>query len=259
MEKKRVIGGVILVGIGLILMGENFGWFDFEAEDIFRLGIPLGVIIVGIWLIIRKRNQEAGMDQQMASIKQVQPIRPVPAAPVPPSTPPPPEAMGPAPILNVSVQGDSGRGAEFRVDSEGIKFNRTRASDAPSSTVPGQLKYSKFIGDLYVAFDNTTIKNVEVSCFLGDIEVNLAGATLSPGLNRLIISNFLGEIRVLVPKGIEHFVHLSNFAGDTEGIGRRSSGVGNRIEHASPAYESATTKLYIAVNSFVGEIRVIAV
>lgn len=258
MEKKRVIGGVILVGIGLILMGENFGWFDFEAEDIFRLGIPFAVIILGIWLIIRKRNQEAAIEPPP---QPARPIRPTPAAPLPPNAPmPPPESISPSPLLNVSVQADSGRGAELRVDADGVKFNRTnRASDSPSMSVPGQLKYNKFIGDMHVAFDGMTIKNVEVSCFLGDLEIILSGATLSPGLNRLIVSNFLGEIRVFVPKGMEHFVHLSNFAGDIEGIGRRSSGVGNRIEHASQGYESSPSKLYIAVNSFVGEIRVITI
>jgi lia operon protein LiaF len=100
------------------------------------------------------------------------------------------------------------------------------------------------------------MQNVEISAFIGDVEVKLHGAKLAAGLSRMVVSGFIGDIRVLVPKGMAVFANGSSFVGDIEIFGRRSSGFGNCIDGQSLDYQEAEAKLYIAINSFVGDIRV---
>ncbi|MEW5995667.1 MAG: cell wall-active antibiotics response protein LiaF, partial [Candidatus Zixiibacteriota bacterium] len=79
---------------------------------------------------------------------------------------------------------------------------------------------------------------------------------LTAGLNRLIISGFVGDIRIYVPVGMPHFVHCSNFIGDINAGGQKASGFSNTIESQTPDYDSAEAKLYIAANNFIGDIKV---
>jgi predicted membrane protein len=55
------------------------------------------------------------------------------------------------------------------------------------------------------------------------------------------------------------FTQSSNFIGDIEMMGRRSSGVGNSLEAQTPGYNEAEAKLYIATNHFIGDVRVYVV
>ena len=112
------------------------------------------------------------------------------------------------------------------------------------------------IGELFVDCDDMSLKNVEISGFLGEIEVNLSGGKLQPGLNRIIISNFIGDIRIFVPKGMPTFVHCSNFVGDIDIFGKRTSGFGNHIESQTANYTEASDKLFLAVSSFLADVRI---
>jgi lia operon protein LiaF len=112
---------------------------------------------------------------------------------------------------------------------------------------------------LHVDLSGVNMRNVEVSGFAGDIDVITSRGELSGGLNRLIISEFLGDIKVFVPREWQVFVHCSNFAGDVDILGRRSEGVGNTLEVSTDEYETAERKLYIAISSFVGDVKVLQV
>lgn len=115
------------------------------------------------------------------------------------------------------------------------------------------------IGDLFVDCEGLSLKSIEVSGFIGDIEVTLNGGRLQPGLNRIIISDFVGDIRIFVPKGMPTFVHCSNFIGDIDIFGKRTSGFGNHIESQTADYTAASDKLFLAISSFISDVRIYAV
>jgi predicted membrane protein len=94
---------------------------------------------------------------------------------------------------------------------------------------------------------------------IGDIEVKLHGSKLAPGLNRMVISGFIGDVRVLAPPGMAVFAQCSSFIGDIELFGQRVSGFGNNIDGQTPDYDEAESKLYIASNSFIGDARIYVV
>ncbi|MEE8577497.1 MAG: cell wall-active antibiotics response protein LiaF, partial [candidate division Zixibacteria bacterium] len=103
------------------------------------------------------------------------------------------------------------------------------------------------------------LQNVEVSSFLGDLFINLRGGKLEPGLNRMIISGFIGDIQVIVPPDVQVRAHVSNFVGDVEVLGKTASGFGNNIESQTAGYAEAESHLFIAVNTFLGDTRIIDV
>jgi hypothetical protein len=51
--RSKLIWGVILVAVGIILLGETTGMFD--VEDLFSTLFPVGLIVLGAWLILRRK------------------------------------------------------------------------------------------------------------------------------------------------------------------------------------------------------------
>jgi len=131
-----------------------------------------------------------------------------------------------------------------------------RVSASPDAGAAGKTRYSKFIGDMYVDCSGVDLQNIEVSSFIGDVEIKLHGGQLAQGLNRMIVSGFIGDVRILVPDGMAVFTQSSNFIGDIEMMGRRSSGFGNSLGAQTRNYSEAESKLYVASNHFIGDVRV---
>jgi predicted membrane protein len=75
----------------------------------------------------------------------------------------------------------------------------------------------------------------------------------------MIISGFIGDMRIFIPKEFNYFAHCSNFVGDIDINSKRASGFGNTIEHYTPEYDKAESKLYIAANSFIGDMKIFTV
>jgi len=203
-------------------------WFDFG--DFISVAFPALLIGLGIWLIRRKSHP--GTERRGVKVEVRIDDDPSPhftdAGPV---TPPSPETPHAEP----------------------------RTSEEPSDRRPGKLRYQKLIGEMFIDCGGIELQDVEISNFLGDIEIKLHGGQLSPGLNRMIISGFIGDVRVLVPHGMPVFAQSSNFIGDLEIMGRRSSGFGNNLDAQTSDYCEADSKLYIASNHFIGDVRVYVV
>jgi lia operon protein LiaF len=132
----------------------------------------------------------------------------------------------------------------------------SRVAAAADPGKSNRARYNKFIGDMFVDCGGVDLQNVEIGSFIGDVEIKLHGGKLARGLNRMIVSGFIGDVRVLVPEGMAVFCQSSNFIGDIEMMGKRSSGFGNSIDAQTPNYSEAEAKLYIASNHFIGDVRV---
>jgi lia operon protein LiaF len=229
-SSKKSLWGIILVLLGIILLFRTFDLVYFDFGDFFRVLIPLAFIAVGAWLIIRKRREERRFESEMRYHYHTG------------------DTVGPVPPPPGTAGASAESGADQRSDA--------RQESAYPEYMDNRARYSKFIGDMFIDCENIKLQNVEISGFVGDVEVKLAGGSLVQGLNRMVISGFLGDIRILVPKGMAVFANCSNFVGDIEVLGRRASGFGNNIDGQTANYREAESKLYIAANSFVGDIRI---
>jgi len=203
---------------------------------------PLLLIILGIWLIVRKKKQEdiSQASQQAESFTR--------GSSTYDSTSGPSKTYRTQEQFQYKQEQHVPPDATFTVHSS----EHGKYSD-------GRIRYSKGLGDLNIDCHNINLQNIEVSSGLGDVEIKLHGGILADGLNRLIISGFIGDIKILVPKDMAVFVHCSNFIGDIKALGRETSGFGNNFDAQTINYNDAAKKLYIAVNSFIGDIKVFIV
>jgi len=236
MSGKTVIFGLILILLGLIFFGQTTGMYLFS----FDLILPIVLIAVGVWLIIRKKKQ-IEMERMQAATGDIT-SHPKPSSATPPRTPPP--------DMDDLAKQQASQGFTATAYQAPPKI-----AQSPSPGLGSGLKYSKTFGDMYIDCNGVSLENIEVSSFLGDIEIKLNEGILSRGLNRIVISGFVGDVRVYLPKGMAFFTQCSNFIGDIELDDRRTSGFSNNVELRSDNYESAESKLYIAANSFLGDIR----
>jgi lia operon protein LiaF len=231
MDRRKVVFGLILVLIGLLLLGRSFDLFYFTFGGLFRLLIPLAFILLGAWLIIRKKSQE---DRLKAHTQYRDSSARATTAP--------------------------GQTQEYgRTGTTGYQATGPQPAAPGADAEAGKIKYSKFLGDLFVDGTNVNLQNVEISMGVGDVEIKLHGGRLAPGLNRMIISGFIGDIRVFVPNNMPFHAHCSNFIGDIDAAGQRTGGLSNTIESQSANYDTAESKLYIAANNFIGDIKLFVV
>lgn len=234
MDKKTSIFGIILVVLGALLLLSRF------QIHLFQFLLPAALIILGVWFIWRKRNGDPSIPPPPLPDGYYKAPGGTPTAGMPPHSgpstgptppPPPPRSAG------YHYEGSSGPAAYPQMEG-------------------GKVKYSKFLGDMFIECQNVNMQNVEISMFAGDLQINLRGGKLAPGLNRMIVSGFLGDVMIFVPQGYPVFVHCSGFVGDLDLLGRRSSGFGNTLDAQTSEYDTTDSKLYIAVNNFVGDVRV---
>jgi len=245
---RKLIFGLILILVGLCLLGRSFSLFCFSFGDLMGTLVPLALIALGIWLIIRKR-------------RRIETISTADGYPGPP--PPPPYSGSGSQPYSETMDGPSVEGyAEAQAQAGAYQSTaapRGRMSEQPSVGERHEVRYSKFLGDMFVDCTGINLRNVEMSIGVGDLEVHLRGGQFASGLNRLIISGFVGDVRVFVPDDVPYSAHCSNFVGDIQIPGRAVSGFGSNLESQTPDYESAESKLYLAINNFVGDIKIFAV
>jgi predicted membrane protein len=235
MAGRKWIIGMILIVLGLLLLGRTLGFMFFSFRQILGYFFPLILIALGLWLLARSRGREQA---ERATTTAGSPF------PEQPST-----ASGRRTVPNFTPA----------VDIPNMPPPIKEPTRISATQEPGKghkARYNKFIGDMFVDCSGIDLQSVEIGSFIGDVEIKLHGGKLAHGLNRMIVSGFIGDIRVLVPEGMAVFCQGSNFIGDIEMMGRRSSGFGNSLDAQTPNYNDAAAKLYIASNHFIGDVRV---
>ena len=225
MSNRKAIFGLILILLGLLLLLKSLDLVFFDFGDIIRIVIPLGIIGLGLWLLMRKRHKETVEEQA---------------------------------TYDYTRYGGSPDSAQATADPGAF----AQTSEPGQSVGVGQglrTRYNKTFGDMFIDCTGVNMENVEVSCSFGDTEVKVHGGVFENGLNRLIISGFLGDIRVMVPHDLAVMAHVTSTGGDVEMLGRRASGFGNNMDGQTANYQTAEKKLFIAINTFLGDVKILQI
>jgi len=251
MNTKKATFGLVLILVGLLLLLRSMGIFS--IGELTRYLLPLLFIFLGVWLIVRRRHLDERAPADDSAMSDTAPPPP-PPPPGSPQTPPFTEVhRDPGPQPSGTSGGSASSGPSSGPEQPHVIYtNYQRQAD-------GKLKYSRAFGDLLIDLAGHGVQDVEASAVLGDIEIKLHGCQLADGLNRLVVSGFIGDMRILVPRDLELFAHCSNFIGDIDLLGKRDSGFGNNMDAQTAGYNTATKRLYIAANNFIGDIRIILV
>ncbi len=231
MTRNSTIWGGILILLGFLLLLNSL------QINLFHLMVPVALMVLGAWIVYRKtRSDEPNKESTRYTYNSEQ---------------------GVYTATVTSAEGTTR--ASATVHATGATSTQSERMNEEAKVFGDKVKYSKFLGDMFINCDNVNLQNIEISIFIGDLEINLAGGKLQSGLNRMIVSGFLGDCLVLIPKDMPVHVHCSGFIGDVELLGKRGSGFGNTMDSQTPDYDAASSKLYVAVNNFIGDIRVFRV
>ena len=112
------------------------------------------------------------------------------------------------------------------------------------------------IGDKHQPNFTGEIDGVSVSHFIGETDLNLTSATLKPGINKLNVSTFIGDIRLLVPADWAVEASGSVFLGSIRLVDRSQSGIFPTCQYKSADYDAAEKKLQLNCSLFLGDIKV---
>jgi len=113
-----------------------------------------------------------------------------------------------------------------------------------------------FIGDFTLARMTGELDHTSVSHFIGDVKLDLTGATLKPGTTTLRLFTFIGDIRVTLPERVAAEVDGTSFISDMEILDRKKSGVFPTLKAKTADYDNAPNRLHIACTNLVGDITV---
>lgn len=117
-------------------------------------------------------------------------------------------------------------------------------------------RINKFIGEMKPELEGQEIGDLNVSLFIGELHVDLAGARLASGDNHLDISLGIGEASITIPAEIKINVSSQILAGELNCEGRESSGVLPGLEYADEGFESSEDRLYIRMEGFLGRMSI---
>ncbi len=120
-------------------------------------------------------------------------------------------------------------------------------SDLSEFRVLGDSRHPGFTGE---------VDGADISHVIGDVELNLTGAQLKPGINKMDISMFIGDIEVKIPDGMPVSVSCSAAFGDIRVFDRKEEGIFLSIREKSSDYDSADKKLRLSCSAFVGDITI---
>ncbi len=115
---------------------------------------------------------------------------------------------------------------------------------------------SRFIGELKTSYGGQQIGDIRISLFIGELTIDLAGAKLLTGENRLNASFGIGETTIYVPEGFPLRVTAQTFAGELKYDHHKSNGIFPKLEQTDDEYQSSDKKLHIIVDGFIGELTI---
>ncbi|MEA2030242.1 MAG: cell wall-active antibiotics response protein LiaF [candidate division Zixibacteria bacterium] len=238
MSKQKNTFGIILVIVGCFLVLRELAPNIFSFGNIAHYLIPLGLIFLGGWLIVRKRRQEEHYSTFRESTGTT-------------------ATESHHDSTHSSTEGNQSS-SHFNDSSTGAGVKSEDKAKSSYGSVKST-RFSKLLGDTYIDCKDMSLQSIEVSSGIGDVEIKVHGGILADGLNRIIISGFIGDCRILVPPDMKIFAHCSNFIGDIEALNKRVSSLGNNLDVQSPDYTTAEKRLYIAANNFIGDIKIIEI
>lgn len=60
--------GFIMIAVGCYFLGQNLGWYTFSIGDMIKYIIPAGLILAGLYVLLKPRSRERHYDSSMPPI-----------------------------------------------------------------------------------------------------------------------------------------------------------------------------------------------
>lgn len=117
---------------------------------------------------------------------------------------------------------------------------------------------SAFIGDLYMGQEVFSLKPMNISAFIGDTVIDLTKAQIPYGETKIVISSFIGDVKVFVPEDMDLGVTVTtnSFIGDMSLLNQKRGGFLSSAQAETAHYREASKKVRVIVSVFIGDVKV---
>ena len=247
--------GLIIIVVGSWFLGKQLGFIHFGLGRIITILIGVMVIYYGVKMITNNRKHEDNNDSTWNKYN-------------PNMQPPPPLHEDP-----------TMKGTDYEDDRYSSQHGPTYEESPPSSSRSkwknfghdhsfdhtfdefGDHKINKstFIGDFHFGKQHWELKPMNLSAFIGDTTIDLTKAQIPYGETRIVISAFIGDIKVFVPNdetvGVK--VQMNAFLGEIKFLGQREGGImSSQLNQQSSHFNECERKVVISVSTFIGDVKV---
>ncbi len=258
----------LVILIGVLFLGRNLDWFEWDIGDAMQLIWPVIVILFGVSMIFKGGRGGRGGDRG----ERWDAITPPPPPPPPTGgaehAPPGPDAEG----RSDRYGWDDGAHAKQQWREQGQHWREQqqhwkdqhrhwRESRRSWSGDPNRRVHSRFIGDLYLGHDYYELTPMSISHFIGDTTIDLTKAQVPIGDTRIEVSSFIGDVKVFIPNDMRLGIQVasSSLIGDVKVFDAKRGGMFNQVTVETPGYVDAEQRVILVVSSFIGDVRVMKV
>lgn len=242
---KRVVWGVLLVGFGLVFLLENIG-----LVDTYLSLWPVLLFLAGVFVCYGALSGRRGIEWFSLSLGIWL------------------AAMGLFEVLSdagVTPEIDAGwvasRGWPILLIGSGagmlIRRGRDRGRGAPGGDSADEPTHQT-LGDLRFGREPWVLDgDLDFSNSVGDLEVDLSTAQITPGVHRITVTQGMGESVIRVPDDVTVRVTAEATAGELDVFGQQRSGTGLFLK--SEVQVPDAPELEIDARVRVGTLRVVRV
>lgn len=138
---------------------------------------------------------------------------------------------------------------EDTVISEGLEIGKERKSK--------RVYKSSLIGDINMGKEMFELENLHLWNGIGDVDLDLTRAILPEGEAKILISGWIGDIDVIVPKDMAIWIETRIKIGEIRVLGVSEDGISKEQEYKSPGYDEAFQKVHMIIELKIGDIRVV--
>lgn len=254
----------LVILIGVLFLGRNLEWFDWDIGDAMQLIWPIVIILIGMSMIFkgsRRSSRRNPNGEQWSPITPPEPpIPPVPPIPPTPPVPPPAPPADGEPFGRPEAPWNEAK-REWKESMRG-QHGWRQAHERHWQCVQGtRSTHSRFIGDIYFGNDYWELTPMNISHFIGDTTLDLTKAQVPMGETRIQISSFIGDVKVYVPNDMRIGIQVmsSCLIGDVKVLDQKRGGFFNQMSVETPSYHDTEQRVVLVVSSFIGDVRVMKV
>jgi predicted membrane protein len=252
---RNLTWGFILIIIGVLILLDNLGVADFG--DMVRDFWPVLLILWGVSVLIKRRRTAATATMPAPPVAAPQP------AAVHSETLSESEQMireqSAAPEGSGEAGGERSQGGSWTAPGSGASGTAGGTYQAAG----GQYQYesellhqSSVFGDIRVRVTSTRFKGGSISTVFGSSSLDLYSAKFADGEHELRIHGVFGESRLILPKDAAVAISANTVMGDLIIFGQHKGGISSDIQHMTPGFAQASSRLRISITRIFGSIRV---
>lgn len=120
-----------------------------------------------------------------------------------------------------------------------------------------RISKSSLIGDINMGREMFHLEDLQLWNGIGDVDLDLTRAIIPEGESKILISGWIGDVDVIVPKDLPIWVEVQIRAGEIQLFGKNEGGLSREQTFKSVGYDEAEKKVRMIIDLKIGDIRVV--